>query len=477
MKYYGCEKVHKLLLAVIAFILIGCGEEKMTIGIPVESILVSTSVPYDIDEYNPDYFYEEKTKVRKDDKIYDAISTGNIAVESYESGKYYSENTVVQDNNLFYKKQPDTIAAFYIPGNAAPKNYEFRKIVDWHESNVEYYYLKIPELNVEKSLRYTFNENIPQGTSLYRSFNVEIFNVLNGDVFVGTYNVYNSIYDAPVGSYVVLGGSLCYVYGLTNENLTETDKWKVVNNYDDGFNTVLAYLRPSVKMMPFDPKSYTSVVISGDQNWKLKALGRFNSISLGNLRADHVIVVVKDDSNSTLKWVEKRIDGTIDENLEEEAISDIIYLDEWFLTGTHIEIYINGQETEIGNIILTASIDSGMTNLKFKHSVKDFSRTQISEISGYIEYIAGNKIVVYEGSYQIETKYYDRQLRLDKKLTGELIAVDGSDMLDNSLADGENTFQSTIMICRVELLEMESEEESNSVSKTSQVDFRFEEVV
>jgi hypothetical protein len=241
-----------------------------------------------------------------------------------------------------------------------------------------------------------------------------------------------------------------------------------------GFN----YLRPAKTQLPFDTKQYTSVIESGNQTWTVKSLGKFDGVALGYLRGDTVSVAFKDSLGATVSTVSgKTINGSIDANIEDERISDIIYAGEFIEADGTIEITIAGTETEIGIIFPTASIDVGMTNLSFSHAVKNFDRQEVSAISGYVDFIKGNRVLDHKGSFDIEMLDYDKMVLLNKKLSQELIAMDGSDTTGNEAADGISRFASTKIIGRIRSLTMKSEIKDGDIKDIVPVGFEIREIV
>ena len=229
---------------------------------------------------------------------------------------------------------------------------------------------------------------------------------------------------------------------------------------------------------PFDAKQYSSVIVAGQQTWTIKSLKKFDGLALGYLRGLTVTVVFKNASGTIISTVSaKTIDGSIDANIDDERISEIIYAGQFIEANGTIEITINGTETEVGMIFPTASVEVGLTNLKFSHDVKSFDREEISAISGFVDRIRGNRVIYYKGSFDIEMTAYDKMLLLNKKLTNELVAVDGSDMKDNATADGQGTFAATQIICSVSQLKTASEVKDGDMQQIVPINFEFKEIV
>ena len=229
--------------------------------------------------------------------------------------------------------------------------------------------------------------------------------------------------------------------------------------------------------IPFDDKQYTATSYDGDQSWTVKSLGAFDGISLGMLQGDTVDVVFKDSLGTVIKSITGRTIGdTIASNLPKVSATDMIYAGEVIEANGTVEIDIHGAHTEIGHIFASSSYYVGATELDFSHAVKNFDRSDV-KTSGFVDYIRGNRVLDYKGSYLIQMSDYDTSVKLSKLLTSELVAVDGSDTTDNSAPDGSDRFASTKIICRVVSLDAQSTIKNGEFAGYTPVKFWFREIV
>ena len=145
--------------------------------------------------------------------------------------------------------------------------------------------------------------------------------------------------------------------------------------------------------------------------------------------------------------------------------------------GGYAEISIIGQDTEVGMLMLSESTDVGATNLKFSHDIKSFDRTEVDKVSGFVDYVEGNRVVDHKCSFDIEMTAYDDLVTLNKKLSQKLIAMDGSDMIHNEAADGVGMFDSTKIIGRIRSMRMQTDVEDGDMRKIIPVSCEIREIV
>lgn len=274
------------------------------------------------------------------------------------------------------------------------------------------------------------------------------------------------------GIYIRTDESVAAEYVTVTEDL-----WIVI---DDPRDLGFVYSRISEEYSPFDEKQYTSVIRASTQTWTVRATRKFNCIAISRLRGASLDITFRDSGGTEISAVSaKTIYDTVDENIEAIPTTDIVYAGSWIDAGGTVEISVNstGDETEVGYIFAAAAIYVGVTDLQFSHKIVNFDRSAQSEVSGYIDYIPGNRIIVYTGKFRMPMTDYSKMVMINKKMTQELIAVDGSDMTDNAEEDGKNTFRSMKIVCRIKKLEQSSNVTDGEMDITVPIEFEFREVV
>lgn len=256
-----------------------------------------------------------------------------------------------------------------------------------------------------------------------------------------------------------------------------TAEWQTVTTPADiGF----VYSRIPKQYLPFDYKQYTSVVESGGQSWMIKAQAAFSAVVVSRLRGYRISVTFFDANDSVIEMIShKQIDDTIDTHIEPVPITDVIYCSQWIEAGGGALVMIDsdGSETEVGSLFPVAHIYVGPTKLKMKHRAENNDRVAVSEISGYKDTIEGNKYLIYTGSFVSEVTEYSKMVKLSKKMSNELVVLDGSDMNDNADPDEINTFASTKILGRMDISEIETVIESNRMVDYVDIPFTLEEIV
>ena len=452
----------------------------MIFNIPLQTSLVSTDVEYRVALFDDLTDYEDGTKVRVDDTIYTTRREA-ITYPAFDENVDYKIGDKASAAGKDFEKVYESIAQECIPGSALPRTYDLERVVEWDGgSKTANLYVAPSVLCPEIDKTFTFTANTANDGVLFKSFDVVITNNLTStDEPTARYDLYSSIYTAIIGGYAIYRGWLVKVNVNYNSSLSNLLMW---NELEDGFGITykisLDYYNTSIKAAPFDLKQYSSVVESGNQSWVVKSDKKFDGIALGYLRGETVTVIFKNSGGIVISTIEdKKINSRINDNLDDERTSEIIYSNFFIEENGTVEIIIKGAETEVGMIFATASVDVGLTNLKFSHDIKSFDREEVSAISGFVDRIRGNRVVYYKGSFDIEMTSYDKMLLINKKLTNELVAVDGSDMKDNLDADGEGTFSSTKLICSINQLKTASEVKDGELEQVVPINFEFREIV
>lgn len=278
-------------------------------------------------------------------------------------------------------------------------------------------------------------------------------------------------------------------------NGLERNVWKALPSNEDVIVTYkLNYLRPSIRKVPFDTKQYTSAKVNSSQTWVVKApktylsinRDKVSSILLGKIVATDLHIDFLDLNSNVLYSKDivvsvNSISYDLQNATDVEPSTYIIYIPQSVYHDVHqASITIsdsNLQDTEIGFISFANHIDVGATNLTFTHDIKNFDKNKVSEVSGYIDHIKGQRVVQHKGSFDIPLTDYDKMLMINKRFTQELIAIDGSDATNNEASDSKNIFQSTKLIGRTKRLGMTTRTKQNKLDDTQTITFEFEEVV
>ncbi len=478
----------------------------MTYNVPVKTNLISTDIvdPTAIWDNTVKQDYPADTEVKYNTGIYLNATKGTISVLAYNSMNTYQDGDFILKDGLVKVKTPFSGA---VP--KAPKDYmdgtdatmdntawtkRYTKIADftsWSSNGmtIQYndgthnnYHQIYPHASSPTGWYYvtTFTE----GVTVHKlTANAEVLESLSSGT-VEQIPIDSAAYDFPgywAGQTVIIDATGVYVRtdvtadieAVTGESFTfET----AVSPEDIGFS----YYHIDDENSPFDDKQYTSVIRSSSQQWVVSADAYFDCIALGRLRADSVDVVFKDADGVVVSTVQgKDVNDTIDAYIEPEPTTEFVYAGSVIGPGGRAEISINsaGLDTEAGIIFAAKSIKVGATNLEFAHDVKNFDRDQVSPISGYIDHIKGHRVLVHRGSYDIQMTDYDKWVLLNKKMTQELIGIDGSDMTANEAADGVSRFKSTRIIGRIEQMKMGTTIKNGEMENVTPISYMYKEIV
>jgi len=314
------------------------------------------------------------------------------------------------------------------------------------------------------------------------------FVMAEGELYTPDENGYIDRYFGTGGStgadrIVYIGDGNVYIftasYTHTNGVVPATD---LRDTYLDGYG--FTYLYPTRDTLPYDTKQYSSVKESGSQGWTTQADRQFQGVALGRIAGDTVSVVFKDDLGSVVASVtDYAIPCKIDPIFDDEPATVILYATvngvlQTIPAGGKVEVTVAGTAgTELGMIFPFGAYEVGVTDLSFSHEIKNFDRDRVSEVSGAVDHIKGNRYSVHNGSFHIEMANYDKMVLVNKKIVREFIAIDGSDTLGNEVADGIGRFASTKLIGRIEKLGMDSKAKNGKLPKHVPVTIRFTEAV
>ncbi len=494
----------------IIFALTGCnkfsekhnenGDTHMTFNIPKQCTLIDTTVAYQVAPYDDTQDYEDDTEVRIDDDIFKTKRV-NKDIGYFNPDVIYSTDDIVKDGTKFFKRTSNPV--FYVPALCNNlidiTTIGGFPIVEWNGISDTASITCTDVGGNESTTTYSFTEDLTKETTQYRYFTVNI-TYQDGAQDSFDMRLYKNIEEAPESAYVLYEGVLVQVYKKYNNTLSNTLAWmEITETFNETYNIDLTYIRKSVKQAPFDTKQYTSVT-ANNMTWTIQCNDFFNSVALGGLRAKEVRVTFKTkdeyENNVYVEPIVKQVNSLINTNVGDEKTTEIIYANKTYVDQDYIIIEIienthtytgwtaigEGEVTkhygsEIGMIMPAMVYDVGATDISFSHDLKNHDRDQVSSISGYVDHIRGNRALSHKGTFYIPATSYDEIILIDKKLTNELIAIDGSDNILNTHADNENIFDSTKIIGRVKKITMATKVSNGDIQKTLPINFEFSEVV
>jgi len=476
----------------------------MIFHIPTTTELVSTDVAYQVPLYDANATYNDGDEVRQGDDIYTVYNKyDDIPYPLYQDYMFYFQNNPSIIDGQAYQKKHDNI------GQGCWEN--IAELVTLPVTALRYdYYDGSDDFSItvnsgqgngtcQDDVHYQFTvDGINQDGS--KNLHVVITNLADSST-VADYHI--PLYDKPIPSiyamFVLHDGKVYKVKGYKKADVVSTfiedNTWEQMpHNYYTSHSYALEYLRQSVKKVPFDTKQYTTSKVNSSQSWVVKAPRTYlsvnrekvTSVMLGRVVGTNLHIDFLDFNGNTISSLD--IDLTVNSipfdmtnytNIEPST--HIIYIPQDVYQDVHqMSITIsdnNLRDTEIGFISFAKYIDVGATNLEFTHDIKNFDKNKVSEISGYIDHIKGQRVVQHKGSFDILLTDYDKMLMINKRFTQELIAIDGSDTTSNEASDSQNRFQSTKLIGRVKRLGMQTRTKQNKLDDTQTITFEFEEVV
>ncbi len=249
-------------------------------------------------------------------------------------------------------------------------------------------------------------------------------------------------------------------------------RWQKINGYE-----------PELVV---DPKNYTGLASKVFCKFTLKGYTKFDTVTLGHIIAEKVNIVFKDASGIELSRVDDyMVDNSRDihDNIEDYRTTSIFYSTHDEPDGSNhivpadgtVEIELIGQNIFIGNIQLSLAADVGISGFKFSTEIIDFSPTEKNfEV---ITYVDGLRVREYSGTFTFWTKHGDIHNRFFESCAGKQITVNGSDTRNNQVPDGAGRFASTMMLCRVKSLILDTIEEDNILGEFMVATFVFREIV
>lgn len=481
----------------------------MTIGVPIEIDLesVSTNVTDNTREFYSSIRYEfsEGTKFRQASKIY--ICTQDKPVHTYTDianhsigDLVYGDPYAVGSNSLF-----EVVNGASVPKQ--PSEYLNETTNAWNYSSWKYRYAEIASSfdsnnqisNTVGGASYTFTKQNDGKVKIVVSFSNGEKYIDYGELFpmvlpfsdeieaeIVTYQ--NQTFFVP--KFFIETASKVYIKTSvkisTSMTLASEDNTfynhQFISRIDD-----FVYLEDTDDMKPFDGKNYSVASSNGTMTYSFDSLSKFNSIVLGNIKANSVTATIS-KSGTTLKTITKTINVSRDANaiLDDDYTTEILYVDSdlsiLYDVGCTISLTITNtanvsgttiyKDIELGTIMLTKSVDAGFSNLSIRNSYKDFSTFEYDTF-GNADYVERAKISTYNATVDIEIEKYDMTDRLMKSLGKNIVAIDGSD----SMLEGDDVFSATKKIGRVLSYSQNTKVKNNRIDNIAQYSISIEEII
>ena len=236
------------------------------------------------------------------------------------------------------------------------------------------------------------------------------------------------------------------------------------------------------KMRPFDGKNYTKATAYGSMQYNLKTLSSFNSIVMGNVKAQSVIISIKNSEGNVVEVLDREnisSSGLLDSSgiLESSSSTEIFYIqgfsESLYDENYEVEVRLLGTKIELGYLMLSKAVDAGFTNLSLKTSYKDFSTFEY-DVFGNADYVDRARISTYNATVDIPIENYDMIDRLMTSIGKNIVVIDGSDKFDDTV---ENVFSSTQKIGRVLSYSQNNKVSNNEIEKIATYSMTIEELV
>jgi len=476
----------------------------MIFHIPQTTTLLSTDVVDTEPLYDPNATYSDGDLVKKSDGIYSVYNKSeDVQYPDYQDYLFYFQDNPVVINGLGYKKKYDNVgrgcwedafAAFTYP--VTMNRFEYYDGSDFFSITIDANTSNTPCPN---DRNYQFHATTIDAIGT-KDVTVTVTRVSDNTIL----NQYNfTLHPKPIVSngfiFVMDNGKVAMVKGEKSTTIVGTQLddgiWEQLpHTYYTNTYHELYYYKPLAADLPFDDKQYSAVTTSTPQTWKLNPPDRtvydVSSILLGNVVGDNVQIRFMSNGSVIHSEVISLYANTIQydaafiiSNKTPEPSTIIYYIPQTVISNQWDEAWIDiaptltAPKAQIGFIRFGNWIDVGATNLEFSNDIKNFDKNKVSEVSGYIDHIKGQRVVQHKGSFDIQLTDYDKVLRINKRFAQELIAIDGSDNKSNIDTDSNTVFQATQLIGRLKRMSMQTRTKQNKLDDTQTISFEFEEVV
>lgn len=296
--------------------------------------------------------------------------------------------------------------------------------------------------------------------------------------------IFNNVYGTSLTHWfpetIILNSTGLYIRTTVSSSI----EYETVTSYQFSIITKpsdipnFVYYEPTNWYKPFDDKNYSVATASSPVLYTITGTESFDTVSLGKVKADHVLIYFKDPLGNIVTTIDTDIDCSIDDaGIISPAHTTIIYYSSEIMeAGSTVEITLTSTNTiELGTIKLGQSINAGFTNLAIRHRYKDFSTAEY-DAWGNIDYIERQRISSYSGSVDIHITNYDKTIRLFEYLGKKLVIVNGSTTKDNSAPDSQNIFSSTQKIGRFMSFEQKTNVKDNDMDVYATYTFTLDEL-
>jgi len=451
----------KTIFIIIALLfIIGCEANKgkdMTISVPTNLSLISTSVTDDTPVFDIETFWEEEDIVRKDDAIY---SLQGEALILFNGGIDLNLDDVFQSDSTLYK-----VIKEYIDESPNAENsvidgrQDYRKDISGFPAT-NFYTIGPTDTVTFTQISGTLWNKVTTGTGGY-SMEVTI------------HETWNPGYQDQ--EYFIFEGDL-YRRTITHNSVGNTRYYNTTTEY---MEPIFIYREPINGLKPFDSKQYTKAEATSTMTYTIKGLVKFDTLALGHIKADTIDVTFKDSLGVVIgdPIIGKVINSERDPsgNLEKWHTTDISYSDEVMEINSTVEIVLYGAELELGTILLGMSIDAGFTKLLLSNGYIDYSTAEPDRF-GFIDYVERAKVAVYDGLVDIRISDYDIIDRLMISLGAQLVILNGSDA-KNQTPNGQSIFASTQKIGRLFNFKQKTKLNGKQMHQMATYSFTLKEIV
>lgn len=250
--------------------------------------------------------------------------------------------------------------------------------------------------------------------------------------------------------------------------------------------TGFANMGATSQYLPLDGKNYTKVEsTTGSMIYNISTPNKFDTISLGNVKADHINIVFKNAVGDVVATVDKPIETTRDllGNLPSWVTTLVFYSsatgnvnDAIVIDGGSVQITLtSASPIELATLLIGISARAGFTGLELKNEYKDFSTFEYDTF-GNVDYVEKAKVSLYSGTVYVPITDYDRTDRLMTSLGQNLMIVNGSDWASCG-CDSESIFAATQKIGRFRSFSQSTRIKENDMDKLAQYSFTLEEIV
>lgn len=233
-----------------------------------------------------------------------------------------------------------------------------------------------------------------------------------------------------------------------------------------------------------DNKNYTYHAAKVKSTYTLQAKEAFDTVALTGLIADTVTLTFKQADGTQIGTP---VVYTVDNRRESRGVmSDyvttiVLYcphdteLTTMVPVGGFVVVEVEAASLQVGGILLGVAADLGITDFIFSTKFIDFS--PVEENFSVIEYKEGLKVREFNGSFQFWTTNFDLHDRLLLSLGGKRIIINGSDTTDNAATDSANRFTATMMIGRIQSLNLDTTSTQDRLSDLAKARFTIREQV